>query len=432
MTINNSENVDILLIGAGPSNIALAVALDERRGLQDVESIVMLEAANSISWHRGMMFPEAQSQVSFLKDLVTLRNPTSKFSFLNYLHNLNRLVDFVDLQTFFPYRREISDYLQWCVDSLEIVEVNYSSAVVAITPYQNSSGCIMYWTVSCANGRSYSAKKIVYGAGRDANLPEPYCEIDSANLLHASRFLERAETIKPEDIRSIAVIGGAQSSAEVYQECIRRYPAAQVRLLMRSFGFVPYGGSKFTNKVYSNEFVDSFYNATEESRENLLASMHDSNYAGLTPTMLESLFRFHYLQRMNNGKRAKIYTTTKLLDIKLNGDRICMTWSAGMDQEVHEEEFDMVVLGTGYKNEVPAIFYPTLKALGKESFEVTRNYRANIDCAPAVSLHLLGVNEATHGISDTLLSVVGARAECVIEDIERDTLLSPMKSYYRI
>ncbi|MBQ3659658.1 MAG: PDZ domain-containing protein, partial [Bacteroidales bacterium] len=35
-------------------------------------------------------------QVSYLKDLATLRNPRSGFSFVSYLHDRGRLVDFIN------------------------------------------------------------------------------------------------------------------------------------------------------------------------------------------------------------------------------------------------------------------------------------------------------------------------------------------------
>lgn len=46
-----------------------------------------LEQQPRFGWHRGMLIDNATMQVSFLKDLVTLRNPTSGFSFLCYLQS---------------------------------------------------------------------------------------------------------------------------------------------------------------------------------------------------------------------------------------------------------------------------------------------------------------------------------------------------------
>ena len=64
-----------------------------------------------------MLLEQAHMQVSFLKDLATLRNPTSRFTFINYLHEKGRLQDFINLKTFFPSRHEFNDYLAWAASS---------------------------------------------------------------------------------------------------------------------------------------------------------------------------------------------------------------------------------------------------------------------------------------------------------------------------
>ncbi len=46
-------------------------------------------------------------------DLVTQRDHTSSYSFLNYLNDRGRLSAFINLQTFTPSRREFHDYLPW-------------------------------------------------------------------------------------------------------------------------------------------------------------------------------------------------------------------------------------------------------------------------------------------------------------------------------
>ena len=53
-----------------------------------------------------MMLDGAKMQISFLKDLATLRNPSSTYSFISYLHAHGRLATFVNLSTFTPSRVE--------------------------------------------------------------------------------------------------------------------------------------------------------------------------------------------------------------------------------------------------------------------------------------------------------------------------------------
>ena len=68
-----------------------------------------------------MLIEDATMQVSFLKDLVTMRNPTSAFSFVSYLHERGRLVDFINHKTLFPLRIEFHDYLEWAARRGDVV-----------------------------------------------------------------------------------------------------------------------------------------------------------------------------------------------------------------------------------------------------------------------------------------------------------------------
>ena len=97
---------DLIGIGFGPSNIALAIALDEQRQAGQAKDALFIERQPCFAWHPHMLLDNAHMQISFLKDLVTPRNPGSRFSFLNYLHSKGRLQDFINLQTFFPSRHE--------------------------------------------------------------------------------------------------------------------------------------------------------------------------------------------------------------------------------------------------------------------------------------------------------------------------------------
>ena len=78
---------DLIGIGFGPSNIALAIALDEQRQAGQAKDALFIERQPCFAWHPHMLLENAHMQISFLKDLVTPRNPGSRFSFLNYLHS---------------------------------------------------------------------------------------------------------------------------------------------------------------------------------------------------------------------------------------------------------------------------------------------------------------------------------------------------------
>ena len=68
---------DLIGIGFGPSNLALAIALQEREKAQGKLDVLFLDKQADYRWHGNTLVTQSELQISFLKDLVTLRNPTS-------------------------------------------------------------------------------------------------------------------------------------------------------------------------------------------------------------------------------------------------------------------------------------------------------------------------------------------------------------------
>src|SRR3569833_1360166 len=128
---STAEHVhDLVGVGFGPSNLSLAIALREQAAELDA---VFLEKQPAFGWHRGALIEGTTMQVSFLKDLATMRNPSSEYSFLNYLQERGRLVDFINHKTMFPSRVEFHDYLEWAATRFS-GQVEFGAEVVAIRP----------------------------------------------------------------------------------------------------------------------------------------------------------------------------------------------------------------------------------------------------------------------------------------------------------
>ena len=121
-------------IGFGPANLAQAIALDERNRAEDTAlSAVFLEQQAAFGWHTGMLIEDARMQISFLKDLVTLRDPNSDFSFVSFLATEGRLVDFINHQSLFPSRTEFHRYLEWAATRVDSW-ARYGSTVSDVRP----------------------------------------------------------------------------------------------------------------------------------------------------------------------------------------------------------------------------------------------------------------------------------------------------------
>jgi lysine/ornithine N-monooxygenase len=120
---------DLIGVGAGPANLSLASLLTtaRERGLTSI-SATFLECEAMVFWHSLQMFPGSLMQTEFYRDLVTPIDPTSKFSFLNYLKAQARLDHFFCSSTIYPTRREFEDYFRWVAG--QIGEVIFGVEVI--------------------------------------------------------------------------------------------------------------------------------------------------------------------------------------------------------------------------------------------------------------------------------------------------------------
>ncbi|KOX12169.1 L-lysine 6-monooxygenase [Saccharothrix sp. NRRL B-16348] len=410
------QDVELLAIGAGPANLALAVALEELAPDLAARSLIV-EQHEDVVWQRGMLLPWSQSQVSFLKDLVTLRNPRSEFSFVNYLHSIGRLDDFINLGTFTPYRVEISDYLRWVARSLTAVRVEHGRRVVAIEPGDVVAGEVVGWLVRFADGGTVRCRDLVVGAGRDANVPVPFAGLPRERVIHSTDFLRRFAELDPEEAHRIVVVGGAQSAAEMLWSSHQGLPNARVTMVMRSIGLNGYESSKFTNELFYPSFVDTFHAARPDAREQLLAEMHRTNYSGLAPSMLENLYRTMYLEKLTGAERMRMITMAEVSDARLDGDEVVLTLVDRKSGASDQVRCDVVMLGTGFAKQLPALTRSLAAAVGVEDFTVTRNYRMTLPDTVSARVYLQGVNESTHGIADSLISVLAIRAAEIVDDL---------------
>jgi L-ornithine N5-oxygenase len=399
--------VDLLAVGAGPANLALAVAIEESGAALDT---LLLEQHPDVRWQRNLLLPWARSQVSFLKDLVTLRDPTSRFSFLNFLHSHGRLDEFVNLGTFHPYRSEISDYLRWVADSLERVRVRYNACCEHIAVRRGHDGSVTGWTVSLRGGDTVSCRDLVVGVGRDPYVPPVFGALPAERVVHSTRYSLGIATAAS-DAR-VVVIGGAQSAAEMFLAVHEDLPNCTPTIITRSIGFKNYQTSKFVNELYFPSFVDEFFDAPAETRVRILDEMRLTNYAGLAPPFVDELYAMLYQQRLNGRQRSAVLTMTEVVGARVLDGEVALDLLDHRTGARRPMRCDLVLLGTGFDRRMPAL----VRALDiDDPVVVNRDYRVELDGWGA--LYLQGVNEATHGISDSLISVLASRSQYIVNDL---------------
>ncbi|MCP2241850.1 lysine N(6)-hydroxylase/L-ornithine N(5)-oxygenase family protein [Lentzea aerocolonigenes] len=410
------QDVGVLAIGAGPANLALAVAIEESGARELAGDTLVLEQHADVKWQRGTLMPWARSQVSFLKDLVTLRNPRSRFSFLSFLHDQGRLDEFVNLGTFHPYRWEMSDYLQWVANSLERVRIRYDARALSIEP-TTESGVITGWTVTLANGDVIRCRDLVVGGGRDAHVPEVFAGLPADKVVHSSQYLDRIGAVPKDRPLHAVVVGGAQSAAEMFYALHGDLPDSQVTMVVRSIGLQNYQTSKFINEAFFPSYVDEFYDTPPEVRAQILDEMRFANYAGLAPPFLDELYTMLYQQKMLGPQRSSVRSMTEVLNARQDGDEIVLDLHDRKTGKVDPVRCDLVVLGTGYDQRMPAMAREVAAKLGLDDIAVSRQYRVDIGDAAWGALYLQGVNEKTHGMSDSLISVLAHRSQDIVNDL---------------
>ena len=225
---------DLVCIGFGPASLAIAIALHDRQ----VEARVLyIERQRKFVWHAGMLLPNARMQISFLKDLATLRDPRSKFTFINYLKSKNRLVAFTNLSTFLPLREEYNDYMSWCASYFEPA-VRYGQETISVSPVEISKGPVQSWQVLSRNVDSnatstVTAKNVVVAIGGKPRIPPEFSTGSlGGRVVHSSLYSSAVPRILTDTRKAhhVAVIGGGQSAAEIFNDLQTRYANSHVTL----------------------------------------------------------------------------------------------------------------------------------------------------------------------------------------------------------
>lgn len=126
--------LDLLGVGAGPFNLSLAALADGVPGLRTA----FHEQRAAFHWHPGLLIEGATLQVPFLADLVSLVEPTSPWSYLNYLKIRRRLFPFYFAEHFHIHRTEFDDYLRWVSTELPATRFGHRVDTVAWDPGQDA------------------------------------------------------------------------------------------------------------------------------------------------------------------------------------------------------------------------------------------------------------------------------------------------------
>ena len=388
---------DFIGIGVGPFNLGLACLTDP---LDELDG-VFLEARDRLAWHPGMMLDDATLQVPFLADLVTMADPSSRWSFLSYLKETGNLYPFYIRESFYPLRREYDDYCRWAAERLD--SVRFGQAVTRVD-HDGSS-----YVATTSTGDVHRGKRLVLGVGTRPQVPEAL----RGTGIHSSAYLDHKAELQRLD--SITIVGSGQSAAEIYRDLLAESPDHGYRLtwLTRSPRFFPMEYTKLTLEMTSPEYTSYFHGLPMATRERLGREQR-SLYKGISADLVDEIFDLHYRLRVQgDGPRTTLLTSTTVTGAVQDGayELSCHHDETGEDFTLRT---DGLVLATGYAAEVPSFLDPVRDRIRWDErgrFDVARGY--TVDHADR-EIFVQNAEEHTHGLAAPDLGMGAYRNSVII------------------
>ena len=402
--MDTDVTLDAVGVGVGPFNLSLA-ALLAPTGF----NARFFDRTADFQWHPGLLFPEATIQVSYLKDLVTLVDPTSPYSFVAFLRAQKRLYRFINRTETRVSRKEFNQYLQWVAGALPNVEFGADVREVGL----DEQG----FTVQL-DRRLLRTKAIVLGTGLVPNIPgwaRPYL---GNKVFHSNDFLRH-----PIDAtgRVVAVVGGGQSSAEVLWHLlldIAHLPAQLVWVSNRS-NFLPLDESPFTNELFNPVYSDYFYSLTQEQRDTLLAEQRlasDGISQSLLGRIYDRLYDLEFLEAA--GRRVSLLPGHEVVDMQHS--------SAGCDLALRDRwgasrtvRADMIVLGTGSSYALPEAMQPLAARVSwdRDGLPVHADFSVEWDGPPELRIYAQDAARHMRGVADPNLSLMAWRSAIIANSL---------------
>lgn len=417
---------DLVGIGFGPANLSVAIHIEEQ---QIPLKTCFLESRSEFIWHPDMLIDGTRMQISFMKDLVTQRNPTSSYSFLNYLHQQKRLSRFINMSSFQPTRQEFNHYLSWAAKRVQkngYNQVCYDNQVIDIQPLQTQGEVAKLRIVSQdSKGRVSEriARNILVAVGGQPRLPDAFNKIKNLSQVHSLthsihyKSWQQSFATSAGKAPRIAIVGAGQSAAEIFIDLVKKYPKGHVDIINRERSIHPSDDSPFVNEVFDPEFTDEMFASSKQTRHSLLQRFQGTNYAVVDMPEIEQIYQIFYDQQITGNLRHHHLSAHNIEQAILQPDT---SWTLDMQNGINGERFsktyDGIVLATGFTYNKHLQMLSALEQWRTDK-SVERHYRLPMQDSFTVNIYLQGCNESSHGLSDTLLSVMAIRAQEIVADL---------------
>ena len=400
---------DFIAIGLGPFNLSLAclaAPIESLRGL-------FLERNATFDWHPGMLIEHTTLQNPFLADLVSLADPQSRYSFLNYCKQEGKLYSYYIRENFTLSRAEYNRYCKWVVARLGNLRFGHE---VRSLGHDADSG---HYVVSGVAGPArtpftYHCRKLVLGVGSVPDFPA-CCRESGHRYLHSSDYLAHKAALQAR--KSITLVGSGQSAAEIYHDLLRDSGNHDYQLtwITRSPRFFQMENTKLTLEMISPDYIDYFFDLPDATKAGII-DRQDSLYKGVNASLINRIYDLLDDLRSQGRLRTHLITNCEVQACRQveDGTGYVLDFVQRDTRARYTHRTEAVIFATGYRQNIPPFVEGIRHRLrwdGQGRYRLSRHYAADLE---GTDVFVQNAGMHTHGLTNPDLGMSCYRNSCII------------------
>lgn len=399
-------------LGIGPFHLSLA-AMAEKLPMKTL----FLDQKPHFQWHPELMFEDADMQTSWLKDLVSPVDPTSPFSFMNYLVQNGLFYAFMNTNRRIITRKEFELYCQWV--SVQMKERLSFETQIQSVEFHNDQFVIS------TDKNKLSSQNISIATGLIPRVPE-----FAKTFLGPAVFHAKSPELATMDLREkrVIVVGGGQTGVEIFRNALKGKwgRAKSLRLISSRRNLEPLDESPFTNEYFTPDYVNQFFSLNQTAKDPIVSSQKLAS-DGNTPKYLEMLYQDLYqIQHVHKDPLDfKILPLRRLTGLEKSTHGFTAQINNYYSHSVETMDADIIILSTGFCTSIPKILDPIKELLffdDQNRLMAGKNFNLDWKGPKENKIYALNFSRHRHGIAEPQTSLMAWRSATIINDLAQNEI----------
>ena len=181
--------------------------------------------------------------------------------------------------------------------------------------------------------------------------------------------------------KSITIVGGGQSGAEIYYDLLSEIDQHQYQLnwLTKAPHFFSMDLGKLTLEFTSPDYTSHFYSLDEDKRDQVIASQNVL-YKGIELSFVNRIYDLLYQKSLHRPLPTRMMPNCALDNLEKNGNHLNLTFNNSDINKRFKLESDVLILALGYEYKIPECLTPIRSHINWDSkgrIELNWNYSIN-------------------------------------------------------